>query len=153
MFKIPYEPCPNLSLQKYKPTNFTGLTSKKLLAPIKRIEELNQNELLLAWCCAIHGRGITRSKSFPKARLRRCSCWALRLAVRQLKQWSLSQFIFHSVRNTHYSIHGHKVLAWSVLPLTYFCQCLGLLSHMMTLSNLVLNINLYEVRGSFRVTI
>ena len=40
-----------------------------------------------AWCCAINGRWITKSKTFLKVRLRMYSCWASMLTTRQLKHW------------------------------------------------------------------
>ena len=50
VFKIPYEPSPNLSLQKYKPTNFTGLTSQTAASTNKKNRRTGPKRAT-AWCC------------------------------------------------------------------------------------------------------
>ena len=110
-------------------------------------------ERVTAWCCAINCCWITRSKTFLKARLRMYSCWASMLTVRRLKHWFYFDIISIRLETPIILFTGIKLQLDQYFRIQIFAIVLLLLSHMMTPSNLVLSINLCEVRGSPRVTI
>ena len=115
-------------------THKTGSTNKKNQRTVpKRVT---------AWCCAINGRWTTRSKTFLKARLRMCSCWALMLTIRQLKHWVYFDIISVRLETPIILFTGIKLQLDQYFRIQIFAIVLLLLSHMMTPLNLVLTINL-----------